>query len=162
MPPERVQMGLLNVANQLEVKQREFAEKQGVRRRYGEPAAHGKHGSEAICHSKILEAYAQPGQVIIGIRQPHAARRRGGVRRLRRRHHGDLQLVDHEGRARRGAAVASAWWCTARSPTNVTAKDFMLEILRHPYIKDGARHRPDHRVRRPGGARRSRWTSARP
>ena len=31
MSPERVQLGLLDVANQLEVKQREFAEKQGVR-----------------------------------------------------------------------------------------------------------------------------------
>src|SRR5690606_12579578 len=31
MPPERVQLGLLDVARQLEVKQREFAEKQGIK-----------------------------------------------------------------------------------------------------------------------------------
>ncbi len=72
MPPERVQLGLLNVANQLEVKQREFAEKQGVR--LDGELGHGKHGSEAICHSKILEEHALPGHVIIGSdsHTPHA------------------------------------------------------------------------------------------
>src|SRR2546422_11563511 len=34
------------------------------------------HGSEAICHSKILEGHAQPGMVIIGSdsHTPHAGR----------------------------------------------------------------------------------------
>ncbi|MDQ3555438.1 MAG: aconitase family protein [Gemmatimonadota bacterium] len=134
MSPERVQLGLLDVANQLEVKQREFAEKQGVRL-YGE-LGHGKHGSEAICHSKILEEYALPGQVIIGSdsHTPHA----GAV-----------------GCVAFGVGTTAIFnsWITrdvrvevppsfrvvveGEKPDNVTAKDFMLEILRHPYIRDG-------------------------
>lgn len=134
MTQERIQMGLLNVANQLEVKQREFAEKQGVRL-YGE-LGHGKHGSEAICHSKILEAYAEPGQIIIGSdsHTPHA----GAV-----------------GCVAFGVGTTAIFnsWITkdvrvevppsfrvivrGEKPDNVSAKDFMLEILRQPYIKDG-------------------------
>jgi len=134
MPPERVQLGLLDVANQLEVKQREFAEKQGVTL-YGELRA-GRHGSEAICHSKILESYALPGHVIIGSdsHTPHA----GAV-----------------GAVAFGVgttAIFNSWITkdvrvevpksfkvvvTGEKPENVSAKDFMLEILRHPYIKDG-------------------------
>ena len=134
MTPERVQLGLLNVANQLEVKQREFAEKQGIRL-YGE-LGHGRHGSEAICHSKILEEYALPGQIIIGSdsHTPHA----GAV-----------------GCVAFGVGTTAIFnsWITkdvrvevppsfrvivrGEKPENVTAKDFMLEILRHPYIKDG-------------------------
>jgi 3-isopropylmalate/(R)-2-methylmalate dehydratase large subunit len=134
MSPERVQLGLLDVANQLEVKQREFAEKQGIRL-YGE-LGHGKHGSEAICHSKILEQYALPGHVIIGSdsHTPHA----GAV-----------------GCVAFGVGTTAIFnsWITrdvrvevprsfrvlvhGEKPDNVSAKDFMLEILRHPYIKDG-------------------------
>jgi 3-isopropylmalate/(R)-2-methylmalate dehydratase large subunit len=134
MPPDRVQLGLLDVANQLEVKQRTFAEKQGVRL-YGE-LGHGKHGSEAICHSKILEEYALPGHVIIGSdsHTPHA----GAV-----------------GCVAFGVGTTAIFnsWITkdvrvevpksfkvmvhGEKPENVSAKDFMLEILRHPYIRDG-------------------------
>jgi 3-isopropylmalate/(R)-2-methylmalate dehydratase large subunit len=116
------------------VKQREFAEKQGVRL-YGE-LGHGKHGSEAICHSKILEAYAEPGQIIIGSdsHTPHA----GAV-----------------GCVAFGVGTTAIFnsWITrdvrvevpksfrvivhGEKPENVSAKDFMLEILRQPYIKDG-------------------------
>ncbi len=134
MPPERVQLGLLNVANQLEVKQREFAEKQGIKL-YGELGL-GRHGSEAICHSKILETYALPGQVIIGSdsHTPHA----GAV--------GCIAFGV-------GTTAIFNSWITrdvrvevprsfrvivrGEKPANVSAKDFMLEILRQPYIKDG-------------------------
>jgi 3-isopropylmalate/(R)-2-methylmalate dehydratase large subunit len=132
--PERVQLGLLDVANQLEVKQRLFAEKQGIKL-YGELGL-GRHGSEAICHSKILETYALPGQVIIGSdsHTPHA----GAV-----------------GCVAFGVGTTAIFnsWITkdvrvevpksfrvvirGEKPANVTAKDFMLEILRHPYVKDG-------------------------
>jgi len=134
MTPERVQLGLLDVANQLEVKQREFAQKQGIKL-YGE-LGHGRHGSEAICHSKILERYALPGQVIIGSdsHTPHA---------------GAVGCVAFGVGT---TAVFNSWitrdvrvevprsfrvFVHGEKPENVTAKDFMLEILRHPYIKDG-------------------------
>src|SRR3989442_15275090 len=68
MPPERVKEGLLDVALELEKKQRQFAEKQGIRL-YGELRL-AAHGSEAICHSKILEGHAEPGIGIIGS-DPH-------------------------------------------------------------------------------------------
>jgi len=135
MTPERVKEGLLDVALELEKKQRAFAEKQGVRL-YGELTRLGLHGSEAICHSKILESHALPGQVIIGSdsHTPHA----GAV-----------------GCVAFGVGTTAIFnsWITrdvrvtvpetvrvvvrGRKPDNVTAKDFMLEILRHPYVKSG-------------------------
>ena len=39
MSQERIEQGLLDVANQLEVKQREFSEKQGIKL-YGEQKGH--------------------------------------------------------------------------------------------------------------------------
>ena len=135
MTPERVKEGLLDVALELEKKQRAFAEKQGIKL-YGELQRLGVHGSEAICHSKILEAHALPGQVIIGSdsHTPHA----GAV-----------------GCVAFGVGTTAIFnsWITkdvrvtvpetvrvvvrGRKPDNVTAKDFMLEILRHPYVKSG-------------------------
>src|SRR5437879_11161391 len=72
MTPQRVKEGLLDVALQLEQKQRRFAEKHGIKL-YGELRL-GRHGSEAICNSKILEGHVQPGMVIIGSdsHTPHA------------------------------------------------------------------------------------------
>jgi 3-isopropylmalate/(R)-2-methylmalate dehydratase large subunit len=142
MRPEHIEMGLLDVANQLEAKQRLFAQEKGVRL-YGELEKkmnlHGaltSSGSEAICHSKILEAHALPGHVIIGSdsHTPHA----GAV-----------------GCVAFGVGTTAIFnsWITkdvrvevpksfrvivrGEKPENVTAKDFMLEILRHPYIKSG-------------------------
>jgi 3-benzylmalate isomerase len=135
MTPERIKEGLLDVAMELEKKQRRFAEKQGIRL-YGELTRLGLHGSEAICHSKILEAHALPGQVIIGSdsHTPHA----GAV--------GCIAFGV-------GTTAIFNSWITkdvrvtvpetvrvvihGRKPANVTAKDFMLEILRHPYVKSG-------------------------
>jgi 3-isopropylmalate/(R)-2-methylmalate dehydratase large subunit len=134
MTPERVKEGLLDVALQLEKKQRAFAEKQGIKL-YGELRL-GRHGSEAICHSKILESHALPGQVIIGSdsHTPHA----GAV--------GCIAFGV-------GTTAIFNSWITkdvrvqvpetvkvvvhGDKPDNVTAKDFMLEILRQPYVKSG-------------------------
>ena len=134
MTPERVKEGLLDVALQLEKKQRAFAEKHGIRL-YGELRL-GHHGSEAICHSKILEGHAEPGMVIIGSdsHTPHA----GAV--------GCIAFGV-------GTTAIFNSWITkdvrltvpetvkvivrGHKPDNVTAKDFMLEILRHPYVKSG-------------------------
>src|SRR5437879_3208835 len=134
MTPERVKEGLLDVAVQLEKKQRAFAEKQGVTL-YGALRL-GDHGSEPICHPKILEGHAEPSMIIIGSdsHTPHA----GAV-----------------GCVAFGVGTTAIFnsWITkdvrltvpetvrvvvrGRKPDNVTAKDFMLEILRHPYVKSG-------------------------
>ncbi len=134
MSQERIEQGLLAVANQLEVKQREFADKQGIRL-YGEQQGHVM-GSEAICHSKILEDYAEPGMLIIGTdsHTPHA----GAV--------GALAFgvgttaifnswITKDVRARIPPSFKVV--VTGTLPANVTAKDLMLEILRHPYVRDG-------------------------
>ena len=134
MTPERVKEGLLDIALELEKKQRTFAERQGIKL-YGELRSR-RRGAEAICHSKILEAHAEPGQVIIGSdsHTPHA----GAV--------GCLAFGV-------GTTAIFNSWITkdvritvpetvkvvihGAKPDNVTAKDFMLEILRHPYVKSG-------------------------
>src|SRR2546422_146988 len=134
MTPERIKEGLLDVAMQLEKKQREFATAQGIKL-YGELRL-GHHGSEAICHSKILESHALPGQVIIGSdsHTPHA----GAV--------GCIAFGVGT------TAIFNSWITkdvrlqvpetvkvviSGQKPDNVTAKDFMLEVLRHPYVKTG-------------------------
>ena len=134
MPKERVQLGLLDVAKQLEVKQRLFAEKQGIRL-YGERMGY-RLGSEAICHSKVLESYAEPGMVIVGT-DSHTP------------HSGAIGCIAF---GIGTTAIFNAWITKdvrvavppsfkvevrGRKPANVTAKDFMLEILRHPYVRDG-------------------------
>jgi 3-isopropylmalate/(R)-2-methylmalate dehydratase large subunit len=134
MSQERIEEGLLDVANQLEVKQREFAERQGIKL-YGEQMGH-RQGSQAICHSKILEEYAEPGHLIIGSdsHTPHA---------------GAIGAVAFGVGT---TAIFNSWITkdvrvrvpksfkvvvTGEPAPNVTAKDYMLEILRHPYIRDG-------------------------
>jgi 3-isopropylmalate/(R)-2-methylmalate dehydratase large subunit len=134
MSQERIEQGLLAAASELEVKQREFSERQGVKL-YGEQM--GKQlGSQAICHSKILEEYAEPGMLVIGTdsHTPHA---------------GAIGAVAFGVGT---TAIFNSWITkdvrvevpksfkvviTGTPATNVTAKDYMLEILRHPYIRDG-------------------------
>jgi 3-isopropylmalate/(R)-2-methylmalate dehydratase large subunit len=134
MTAERIREGLLDVANQLEVKQRQFAAAKGVQL-YGELGL-GRLGSEAICHSKILESHALPGQVIIGSdsHTPHA----GAV--------GCIAFGV-------GTTAVFNSWITrdvrvqvprsfrvvvrGPKPPHVTAKDIMLQLLRHPYVKNG-------------------------
>ncbi len=134
MSQERIEQGLLDVAKELEVKQRTFAEKQGVKL-YGEQMGH-QLGSQAICHSKILEEYAEPGMLVIGTdsHTPHA---------------GAIGAVAFGVGT---TAIFNSWITkdvrvrvpksfkvviTGTPAENVTAKDYMLEILRHPYIRDG-------------------------
>jgi 3-isopropylmalate/(R)-2-methylmalate dehydratase large subunit len=134
MPPERVQLGLLDVARQLEVKQREFAAKQGIKL-YGERLG-ARLGSEAICHSKVLESYAEPGMMIVGTdsHTPHSGAIgciAFGV--------GTTAIFNSWITQDVRVSVPPSFKVVIRGekPAHVTAKDFMLEILRHPYIRDG-------------------------
>jgi 3-isopropylmalate/(R)-2-methylmalate dehydratase large subunit len=142
MRPEHVEMGLLDVANQLEAKQRIFAGEKGIKL-YGElnrlnlHGALSAQGSEAICHSKILEAHAEPGQIIIGSdsHTPHA----GAVGCIAFGV-GTTAIFNSWITKDVRVEVPPTFRVTLRGekPRNVTAKDFMLEILRHPYIKGGS------------------------
>jgi 3-isopropylmalate/(R)-2-methylmalate dehydratase large subunit len=139
MTDQRKADGLLDVALELKAKQEEFAAQQGIKL-YGELPRLGAHmavvGSEAICHSKILEQHALPGQLIIGSdsHTPHA----GAI--------GAIAFGVGT------TAIFNSWLTKdvriqvppsvlvrvmGQKPENVTAKDFMLQILRHPYVKSG-------------------------
>ena len=138
MTEERKASGLLAVALQLKEKQEDFAAKQGVKL-YGElprPESGEPIGSEAICHSKILEEHALPGNLVIGSdsHTPHA---------------GAIGCIAFGVGT---TAIFNSWLTkdvrikvpgsvlirvTGTAPANVTAKDFMLEILRNPYVKNG-------------------------
>ncbi|HET9795763.1 MAG TPA: aconitase family protein, partial [Thermoanaerobaculia bacterium] len=132
MPPDRVAAGLLDAANELATRQAEFALKQGIRL-HGEVES---GGSEGICHSVMYQDYALPGQVIIGS-DSHTP------------HSGALGCVAF------GVGTTDVFnsWTTrdvrvtvpesvkieirGEKPAGVTAKDFMLAILAHPYVKEG-------------------------
>jgi 3-isopropylmalate/(R)-2-methylmalate dehydratase large subunit len=139
MTDERKAEGLLDVALELKKKQEDFAAEQGIKL-YGELPRLGPNmvvqGSEAICHSKMLEQHALPGQVIIGSdsHTPHC----GAM--------GALAFGVGT------TAIFNSWLTrdvriqvppsvlirvNGAKPENVTAKDFMLQILRHPYVKTG-------------------------
>ncbi len=132
--PERRAAGLLDVAEQLKVKQEDFARRQGIKL-HGELTG-DRAGSEAICHSKILQSYALPGQLIIGSdsHTPHS----GAV--------GCLAFgvgttdifnswITKDVRIRVPESVKIC--VNGRKPANVAAKDFMLEILRQPFVRNG-------------------------
>jgi 3-benzylmalate isomerase len=133
MPPERRAMGLLDLAHQLVRKQEEFARKQEIRL-HG--ALRDRKGSEAICHSLILQDYALPGQIIIGSdsHTPHAGAISAvafGV--------GTTDVfnswITKDVRVRVPEQVRVR--VTGRRPDNVTAKDFMLAILRTDFVRGG-------------------------
>jgi len=132
MTPERRAEGLLEVADQLRIKQEAFAAEQGVKL-HGET---GLGGSEAICHSKILESYALPGQLIIGS-DSHTP------------HSGALGCVAFGVGT---TAIFNAWItkdiysyvpetvrvvCRGRCAPGITAKDMMLAILATDYVRSG-------------------------
>ena len=139
MTDERKAEGLLDLALELKSRQEEFAAEQGIKL-YGELPRLGRNmvvrGSEAICHSKMLEQHALPGQVIIGS-DSHTP------------HSGAIGCVAFGVGT---TAIFNSWLTKdvrikvppsvlirvhGAKPANVTAKDFMLQILRQPYVKNG-------------------------
>jgi len=66
MPKAHREMGLDVQARKLATVQADFAKRQGVHE-YGEVHRDGKLvGSEAICHNKVIEELALPGQLVMG------------------------------------------------------------------------------------------------
>ncbi|HZR55713.1 MAG TPA: aconitase family protein [Terriglobales bacterium] len=130
---QKRKMGLLDLATQLKLKQEDFAKQRGIRL-HGE--LKDRKGSEGICHSVVLESYALPGQVIVGS-DSHTP------------HSGAIGCVAF------GIGTTDVFnsWITkdvrvkvpesvkvvirGRKHPNVTAKDFILALLRMDYIKSG-------------------------
>jgi 3-isopropylmalate/(R)-2-methylmalate dehydratase large subunit len=66
MPEAHVKMGLRDQARKLAVVQEAFTSRHGVKL-FGEVERDGRpQGSDAICHNKVIEAIALPGQVVAG------------------------------------------------------------------------------------------------
>ncbi|MFG0316065.1 MAG: aconitase family protein [Planctomycetota bacterium JB042] len=130
MPKEKAH--LLALAEELAEKQQEFADRQGI-------TLHGETpdgGSEAICHSKILQSYAEPGQIIIGSdsHTPHS----GAIGCLA---FGIGTPAVFNGWVTKDTRITVPESVLIRvngeRPPGVTAKDFMLQILAHPTVKGG-------------------------
>jgi 3-isopropylmalate/(R)-2-methylmalate dehydratase large subunit len=130
---EKKKLGLLDLATQLKLKQQDFAKKQGIKL-HGELT--DRKGSEGICHSIVLESYALPGQLNIGSdsHTPHV---------------GAIGCVAF------GIGTTDVFnsWITkdvrvkvpesvkvvvrGKRHPNVTAKDFILNILSLDYVRSG-------------------------
>jgi 3-isopropylmalate/(R)-2-methylmalate dehydratase large subunit len=66
MPEAHIQLGLREQAASLATVQKSFTDRQGVKL-YGEVVRDGQMvGSEAICHNKVIEEIALPGQIVAG------------------------------------------------------------------------------------------------
>jgi 3-benzylmalate isomerase len=133
MPPERKAAGLLDLAHELVRKQEAFAKKQGIRLHGAQP---DRQGSEGICHSVILQSYALPGQLIIGSdsHTPHS----GAVGAIAFGV-GTTDIfnswITKDVRVRVPEQVRVR--VSGRKPDNITAKDFMLAILRTDFVRNG-------------------------
>ena len=130
---QKRKMGLLDLATQLKLKQEDFARQRGIRL-HGE--LKDRKGSEGICHSIVLESYALPGQLIVGSdsHTPHS----GAI--------GCIAFgigttdvfnswITHDVRVRVPESVRVV--IRGKKRPNVTAKDFILALLRMDYIKQG-------------------------
>ncbi len=130
---QKRKMGLLDLAEQLKLKQEEFAKQRGIRL-HGELT--DRKGSEGICHSVVLESYALPGQLIVGSdsHTPHS-----GAIGCVAFGIGTTDVfnswITKDVRVRIPESVKVV--IRGRKHSNVTAKDFILALLRMEYIKSG-------------------------
>jgi len=132
MSEEKKKMGLLDLAHGLGTRQELFAQKQGIR-------LHGLvkgQGSEAICHSKVCESYALPGQVIVGSdsHTPHS-----GAMGCIAFGIGTTDVfnswITKDVRVRIPETLKIVF--KGKKASNVSAKDLILLILAHPYVRSG-------------------------
>ncbi len=133
IPEEKKKQGLLELAAGLGARQKEFSEERGLKL-HGELG--DRKGSEGICHTIVYGHYALPGQVIVGS-DSHTP------------HSGALATVAF---GVGSTAIANSWLTrdvrlevpesvkitmVGERPENVTAKDMVLEVLRHPFVREG-------------------------
>src|ERR1700690_2306046 len=130
---QKRKMGLLDLATQLKLKQGDFAARKGIRL-HGELT--DRKGSEGICHSIVLESYALPGQLVVGSdsHTPHS-----GAIGCVAFGIGTTDVfnswITKDVRVRVPESVKIV--IRGKKHANVTAKDFILALLRMDYIKSG-------------------------
>ncbi len=127
MPEERRERGLLALADSLATRQEEFAAAQGIRL-YG--------AGEGICHSLVFERHALPGQVVVGS-DSHTTQ--AGALGCLAFGIGTTEVacawLSGDVRVKVPATVRVI--LDGARPFGVTAKDIMLALLAHPYVKGG-------------------------
>jgi len=136
MPKKHVEMGLKEQAHSLATVQESFAKKQGIKL-YGEVYRDGKlAGSEAICHNKVVEEIALPGQVVAGT-DSHTCM--AGVLGCFAFGVGSTDMANawYTRDVRVTVPETARFVLSGSLPRGVTAKDVMLHILSQPFFKTG-------------------------
>lgn len=133
MPPERVKLGLLDLAQMMAKVQQRFCRQHGLR-------LHGflpdREGSEGISHSIMAERYVLPGQLAIGTdsHTPHCGALGAfafGVGST------EMAAAWMTGEVRMQVPATCRVRLNGRLPDGVEAKDVALHLLRLPYIREG-------------------------
>ena len=130
---EKRKAGLLDLASQLKLKQESFARERGIQL-HGE--LKDRKGSEGICHSVMLESYALPGQVNVGSdsHTPHV-----GAMGCMAFGIGTTDVFNSWFTKDIRVMVPESVKVVIRGKrkANVTAKDFILQILALDYVRSG-------------------------
>jgi 3-isopropylmalate/(R)-2-methylmalate dehydratase large subunit len=136
MPKAHKDMGLDVQARKLATVQDDFAKRVGIKV-YGEVHRDGKLvGSEAICHNKVVEELALPGQVVIGT-DSHTCMAGAlgcfafGVGST------DMANAWMTRDVRVTVPQSAHFELTGKLRPGVCAKDVMLHILSQPFFKSG-------------------------
>ncbi len=136
MPEAHLKLGLREQANQLATVQEAFTKRHSVKL-YGEIVRDGKTvGSDAICHNKVIEAIALPGQVVAGT-DSHTCM--AGVLGCFAFGVGSTDMANAWFSKDIRVAVPETvrFNLHGRLPAGVTAKDVMLHLLAQPFWKGG-------------------------
>jgi len=136
MPEAHIKLGLREQAASLATVQQSFADRHGIKL-YGEVVRDGRTvGSEAICHNKVIEELALPGQVVAGT-DSHTCM--AGALGCFAFGVGSTDMANAWlTRDVRVAVPQSARFnLTGRLRPGVTAKDVMLYLLSQPFWKSG-------------------------
>jgi 3-isopropylmalate/(R)-2-methylmalate dehydratase large subunit len=136
MPKKHVDMGLKEQAKSLAVVQEKFTAKHGIKL-YGEVIRDGKLvGSEAICHNKVVEEIALPGQVVAGT-DSHTCM--AGVLGAFAFGVGSTDMANawFTRDVRVTVPETAKFVLKGKLSRGVTAKDVMLHILSLPFFKTG-------------------------
>jgi 3-isopropylmalate/(R)-2-methylmalate dehydratase large subunit len=136
MPEAHIKMGLKEQASSLKDVQEAFTKRHGIKL-YGEVEREGKTvGSEAICHNKVIEELALPGQVVAGT-DSHTCM--AGVLGCFAFGVGSTDMANAwlTRDVRVAVPQTARFVLRGRLGSGVTAKDVMLHLLAQPFWKSG-------------------------
>jgi len=132
MPESQKKQGLLELADNLKTVQEDFCKRQGIRL-YDEVK---EGGSEAICHNAVLEDLALPGDLVVGT-DSHTCT--GGALGTFAFGVGSTEMANAWFTKDVRVTVPESVLYVLRGTLqkDVVAKDVMLHIMAHSYIKTG-------------------------